>query len=164
MAAPALLSTVLLLSGCSGSPSASPSVSPSTSAPQSGRSKGAVDPKQADFFQCLKEKGLPMKETDSGIPVVDSSKADLTKVKEAEAACESRRSVPPATPEELAAAKTFTACMRANGVANFPDPDPKTAQHDMEELGLKESPEGGNALKKCGGRPQSVTSGQGATG
>lgn len=105
-----------------------------------------------------------MKETDSGIPVVDSSKADPAKVKEAEVACESRRSVPPATAEELTKAKAYTACMRANGVANFPDPDPKTAQHDMEQLGLKESPQGLTALKKCAGRPQSVTGGQGATG
>ncbi|MGW1770756.1 hypothetical protein [Streptomyces sp. NPDC002104] len=162
MATPALLSTVLLLSGCSGSPSASPSASSSSSAAQSGPAKGAVDPKQADFFQCLKEKGLPMKETDSNIPVVDSSKADPAKVKEAEVACESRRSVPAATAEELAQAKAFTACMRASGVADFPDPDPRTAEHRMEELGLKDSPQGAAALKKCGGRPQSVTSGQSA--
>ncbi|WP_328620629.1 hypothetical protein [Streptomyces sp. NBC_00354] len=162
MAAPALLSGLFLLAGCSGGDSASPSPSSSTSVPQSGQSKGAVDPKQADFFRCLKEKGLPMKETDSEIPVVDSAKADPAKVKEAETACESRRSVPPVTPEQLAEAKELTACMRANGVANFPDPDPRTAQHDMEKLGLKESPEGWAALQKCGGRPKSSTPGQSA--
>lgn len=103
-----------------------------------------------------------MKQTGSGIPVVDLSKADPVKVKEAEVACDSRRSVPAVTAQQLADAQAYTACMRAEGVADFPDPDPKTAQHDMEKLGLKESPEGLDALKKCGGRPQSVTSGQGA--
>ncbi|MEV6682548.1 hypothetical protein AB0N09_37655 [Streptomyces erythrochromogenes] len=121
-----------------------------------------VDPGQADFFKCLGEKGLPMKQTDSGIPIVDSSKADPAKVKEAESACGSRRSVPPVSSEEHAQAKAFTACMRANGIADFPDPDPKTAQHDMEKLRLKESPEGFAALQKCGGRPQSLTGGQSA--
>ncbi|MFF3086495.1 hypothetical protein ACFVRB_15805 [Streptomyces nojiriensis] len=172
MAAPALLSAIFLLSGCAGEDSASPSpssapsgsvsVSPSASAPRSGQAKGAADPKQADFFRCLKEKGLPMKETDSGIPIVDSSKADPAKVKEAESACDSRRSVPPVTPEQLAEAKKLTACMRANGVADFPDPDPKTAEHDMEKLRLKESPEGFAALQKCGGKGGSLTGGQSA--
>ncbi|MFG2236104.1 hypothetical protein ACGFNX_39980 [Streptomyces sp. NPDC048723] len=176
MAAPALLSAIFLLSGCSGEDSASHSVSssPSTpgsvsaspsasaSAPQSGQSKGAVDPKQADFFRCLKEKGLPMKETDSGIPIVDSGKADPVKVREAESACDSRRSVPPATPEQLAEAKALTACMRANGVANFPDPDPKTADHDIEKLRLKESAEGFAAMQKCSTPDKSSNPGQGA--
>lgn len=103
-----------------------------------------------------------MKETDSGIPIVDSSKADPAKVKEAESACDSRRSVPPVTPEQLAEAKKLTACMRSNGVADFPDPDPKTAEHDMEKLRLKESPEGFAALQKCGGKGGSLTGGQSA--
>ncbi|MET9962961.1 hypothetical protein ABZ128_28505 [Streptomyces sp. NPDC006326] len=103
-----------------------------------------------------------MKQTDSGIPVVDSGKADPAKVKEAEAACDSRRSVPPVTPEQLAEAGKYTACMRANGVPDFPDPDPKTARHDMERLGLKESADGKAALTKCGGKPSSSTTGQSA--
>lgn len=169
-AVPALLALVFLLSGCSGAKgqdSASPaagspvgSPSASASAPQSGQSKGVVDPKQADFFRCLEEKGLPMKETGSGIPVVDSDRADPAKVKEAEGACESRRSVPPVTAEQLAEAREFTACMRANGIAGFPDPDPRTARHDTEELDPKSSPEGFAALKKCGGGSKSVTAGQ----
>ncbi|MFD7258548.1 hypothetical protein [Streptomyces sp. NPDC059874] len=173
-----MLSAIFLVSGCSGedsasrsvsssasapaSASASPSALPSASASQSGQAKGAVDPKQADFFRCLKEKGLPMKETDSGIPIVDSSKADPVKVKEAESACDSRRSVPPATPEQLAEAKALTACMRANGVPNFPDPDPKTADHDTEKLRLKESAEGSAAMKKCSTPDKSSNPGQGA--
>ncbi|MFD3936083.1 hypothetical protein ACFWSF_13835 [Streptomyces sp. NPDC058611] len=119
-----------------------------------------MDPEQADFFRCLKEKGLPMKETDSGIPVVDSGRADPAKVREAEGACENRRSAPPVSAEQRAEAREFTACIRANGIAGFPDPDPWTARHDLEELDPKSSPEGFAALKKCGGTGTSVTAGQ----
>ncbi|MBT2476704.1 hypothetical protein [Streptomyces sp. ISL-94] len=104
----------------------------------------------AAFFQCLKEKGLPMKDTPSGIPVVDDSTADPAAVKEAERACESLVPVTPVTAEQHAEARDFTACMRANGIAEFPDPDPQTARHDMERLDLKGSPEGVAALTACG--------------
>lgn len=153
-AAPALLSLLFLLAGCSGEGSASPS------APASTQDKGAVDPKQAAFFQCLKEQGLPMKDTTSGIPVVDAAAADPAKVKEAERACDSRRSIPPASTEQLATAKELTACMRANGVPDFPDPDPRTGQHDIEKLDPKSSPQGASALKKCGGEDKSKTAGK----
>lgn len=170
-AVPAALSLAFLLSGCSGAERAgAPSVpvsgaalgtaSASVSVPRSTRSKGVVDPGQADFFRCLEEKGLPMKETDSGIPVVDSDRADPVRVKEAEDACASRRSLPPVSAEQMAEAREFTACMRANGVARFPDPDPLTARHDLEELDPKSSPEGFAALKKCGGTGGPVTDGQ----
>lgn len=105
-----------------------------------------------------------MKETDSDIPVVDSTKADPAKVKEAETACDSRRSIPPVTAGQMAEAKAYTECMRANGVANFPDPDPRTGQHAIEELGLKDSPQGMAALKKCGDKGRAVNPGQGAAG
>ncbi|MGW0394551.1 hypothetical protein ACWDYJ_27425 [Streptomyces sp. NPDC003042] len=100
-----------------------------------------------------------MRETDSGIPVVDSASADPAKVKEAEGACESHRPLPPVSTEQHTAAKEFTACMRANGVPGFPDPDPRTAQHDMAELGLKDSPEGVSALTTCGNEGRSKTAG-----
>lgn len=105
-----------------------------------------------------------MKGTDSGIPVVDSSKADPAKVKEAEAACDDRRSVPPATAEKLAKANQITACMRTNGFPKFPDPDPKTGEHDMEGFGLKQLPGGMEALKKCDGGGKSLNMGDGAAG
>ncbi|MFG2879299.1 hypothetical protein ACGFYU_30575 [Streptomyces sp. NPDC048337] len=160
MAAPALLSLPLLLSGCSGGDSASasapssapPSVSspvPSVSGEPPKRPKGEVLPEMAPFFQCLKEKGLPMKDTPSGIPVVDDSKADPEKTREAERACESLVPATPVSAEQHAKAKEFTACMRAHGIAEFPDPDPKTARHDYEGMGLKGTKEGDEALRAC---------------
>lgn len=149
--APLLLSVLLLLAGCTGMDSASPS-DPAASAPSAARSKAGkedVHPDMAAFFACLKESGLPMRETSSGIPLVDEEKADPAQVKEAEAACETHRPVRPVAPETLAEARELTACMRENGFPDFPDPDPKTGTHPIEQLGLKESPEGFAALKKC---------------
>lgn len=149
--APVFLSVLFLLVGCTGTDSVS-SPEPSADAPSVSRSKpgkGAVHPAMAAFFQCLKESGLPMEETSSGIPVVDSEKADPAKVKEAEAACEIHRPVHPVAPETLVEARELTVCMRENGIASFPDPDPETGRHDVEGLGLKESPEGYAAMKKC---------------
>ncbi|WP_329381121.1 hypothetical protein OG625_16655 [Streptomyces sp. NBC_01351] len=106
----------------------------------------------ADFFQCLAEKGLPVRGSASGIPLLDWDKADPAKVKEAEAACEGRRPAAPLDPALLAQSQALTACMRAGGFANFPDPDPRTGDHALEGLGLKESPEAYEAMKKCSGR------------
>ncbi|MFB6620205.1 hypothetical protein ACFCV9_39315 [Streptomyces sp. NPDC056367] len=108
----------------------------------------------ADFFQCLVEKGLPVRGSADGIPLVDWDNADPAKAKDAKAACDSRLPVHPLDPAVLAQAQQFTACMRAEGFADFPDPDPRTGDHEgaIEGLGLKESPEGFAALKKCGGR------------
>ncbi|MEU9303936.1 hypothetical protein [Streptomyces sp. NPDC048269] len=91
---------------------------------------------------------------------MDDSKADPAQRKAAERACESRRAVPPATSEQLAEARAFTACMRANGVPAFPDPDPQNARHETEGFDLKSSPEGRAALKKCGGEDKSKTAGK----
>ncbi|MFD9410877.1 hypothetical protein ACFWBN_28170 [Streptomyces sp. NPDC059989] len=163
VAAPALLSLPLLLAGCSGGDSGSGSASAPASAQPSALvsgepsgapsrlPKGTVLPEMAAYFQCLKDKGLPMKDTPSGIPVVDDS-ADPDKVKEADRACESLVPVAPVSAEQHAEARDFTACMRANGIAEFPDPDPRTARHDYEHLDLKGSREGVDALQACGNR------------
>lgn len=106
----------------------------------------------AEFFRCLAEQGLPVKGSASGIPVMDWEKADPAKRKEAEAACEGRRPAVPLDPALLAQQQAFTTCMRAAGFANFPDPDPRTGDHALEGLGLKESPEAFEAMRKCSGR------------
>ncbi|MFD5146821.1 hypothetical protein [Streptomyces sp. NPDC058401] len=80
---------------------------------------------------------------------MDEARADPAEVKEAEVACASRSPLPPVTEKQRADAKAFTVCMRDHGVADFPDPDPKTAEHHFESLGLKESPAGRAALENC---------------
>ncbi|MFJ4870851.1 hypothetical protein [Streptomyces sp. NPDC088757] len=171
---PALLSVVLLTAGCSdgtsgttgpaasgtaGAPSASASAS--ASAPGDDASeKGGADPKQAAYFACLADRGLPMKDSGSGVPVVDTARADPAKVKQAEKDCADRLVVPDADAEELAEARELTACMRRNGVVRFPDPDPKTGDHDLGSIDLKESPEALAALKKCGVEDPTRTDGK----
>ncbi|MFJ8858476.1 hypothetical protein ACIRD8_08560 [Streptomyces sp. NPDC102451] len=91
-----------------------------------------------------------MRDTGSGVPVVDEAKADPAEVKEAEAACADKLVVPDASPEELAVAQAFTDCMREHGVEDFPDPNPTTGDHDgLEKLDLKTSPEAVAATKAC---------------
>lgn len=163
-ALPVLCVSLLLLSGCTSGGSASPAgpspavssapPSPRVSGEPPPRRKGVVDPAMAPYFQCVKEQGVPMKDTPSGIPVADDERATEAQLKAAEEAC--RRFVPvaPINDETWAEARRMTACMRANGFPDFPDPDPTTARHPIEELGLKGTPEGVTALKKCDGRPQ----------
>ncbi|MFE0701935.1 hypothetical protein [Streptomyces sp. NPDC058872] len=101
-----------------------------------------------------------MTDSDSGVPVVDTARADPAEVKEAETACADELAIPEAGAEELAEARELTACMRRNGIAEFPDPDPKTGDHDLESIRLKGSPEAVAAMKKCGLEDRSKTDGK----
>lgn len=148
-----LMSVVFLVSGCSGGePAAAPSgatgTGTATAAAPDPTAKDAADPKLAGFFACLKDQGLPMKDTPSGVQVVDPAKADPAKVREAETACAAKRVQPPVDAATLAKAKEFAACMRANGAADFPDPDPVTGDSGVD-AGLKTDPKAAAALRAC---------------
>lgn len=145
----------LLVTGCSGGSSDGGETRTASEAPASpsaaAKEKGAeADPAQAAYFACIEARGVPMRDTGSGVPVVDEAAADPAEVKEAEAACADKLAVPDADAEELAVAQAFTDCMREHGVEDFPDPDPKTGDHEgLESLDLKTSPEGVAATKAC---------------
>lgn len=83
------------------------------------------------YFDCLKQHGQPVVVRDSGMPAVDKSKPWN---EEAHAACASKLPPPPspepARPGQLAAMRKESACLRAAGVAWYPDPDPVTGQID----------------------------------
>ncbi|MCX5405336.1 hypothetical protein OHA37_15750 [Streptomyces sp. NBC_00335] len=151
-----LMSVVLLVSGCSGgepdaggaAPSGATGTGTPTATSPAPTGKDAADPKLAAFFACLKDQGLPMKDTPSGIQVVDPAKADPAKVRAAETACAAKRVQPQADAATLAKAKEFTACMRANGARDFPDPDPVTGDSGVD-AGLKTDPKAAAALLKC---------------
>ncbi|MFZ4271246.1 hypothetical protein ACOZFM_00885 [Streptomyces arboris] len=157
-AAPTLIAVLLLTAGCAGDASDGDTAAGGTTA-GSGRTptpappeekSDAADPKQAAYFACIAERGVPMRDTGSGVPVVDEAKADPAEVERAENACADKLAVPDADAEALALAREFTQCMRENGVEDFPDPNPRTGAHDgVEGLGLKGSPEGMAAMKKC---------------
>ncbi|MGW0394599.1 hypothetical protein ACWDYJ_27670 [Streptomyces sp. NPDC003042] len=84
--------------------------------------------------------------TDSGMPREDKSK---TWNEEAHKACESQlpphRKPDPASSEQLAAAQQEAACLRAEGVSWYPDPDPVTAEIDQ----TKGTPEQWSSLKRA---------------
>ncbi|MGW7103536.1 hypothetical protein [Streptomyces sp. NPDC054838] len=68
---------------------------------------------------------------------------------EAHTACASLypapRTLGPADPDQLAAAREQADCMRAEGISWYPDPDPVTAEIDQTKGG---TPEQWSALKR----------------
>ncbi|WP_326588588.1 hypothetical protein [Streptomyces sp. NBC_01294] len=97
------------------------------------------------YHDCLKRRGVAIVHTDYGAPRVDKSKPWN---EEAHAACRPLLPPPPkarpAGPARLAAAREESACLRAEGVAWYPDPDPVTAEVD----GTEGTPEQWSALKR----------------
>ncbi|MFD9723968.1 hypothetical protein [Streptomyces sp. NPDC059072] len=92
---------------------------------------------------------MPITHTDYGAPRVDKDKPQPPeKEAAAQKACESKLPPPPkpqqASPERLAAARKESSCLRAEGIAWYPDPDPVTAEIDD----TKGTPEQWSALKR----------------
>ncbi|MFD9411101.1 hypothetical protein ACFWBN_29315 [Streptomyces sp. NPDC059989] len=113
------LALALALSACSGDkePSASDS-------PPPGKAEIA-------YYDCLEDHGVAIVHTDSGALRVDKDKP-LDKLPAAQKACEDKAPTPPspekADPKLLAAAQKEAACLRAEGVSWYPDPDPVTGR------------------------------------
>ncbi|MEU0742510.1 hypothetical protein [Streptomyces sp. NPDC006134] len=83
------------------------------------------------YFGCLEQHGVTLERRDDGQLRVDkdATAKDPDSLTRAEAACKDR--VPPRRDEKpsaktLAASKAFSACMRRQGFADYPDPDPET--------------------------------------
>ncbi|WP_329380925.1 hypothetical protein OG625_16105 [Streptomyces sp. NBC_01351] len=110
------------------------------------------------YHDCLKDNGVKITHTDYGAPRVDkddpSAKENLPAAAEA---CKDK--LPPmpspqqADPQVIAEARAEAKCLRENGVAWFPDPDPVTGDlndravtpEQMAELKTQHV----DALKKC---------------
>lgn len=93
------------------------------------------------YYDCLKDQGLKIEHTDYGAPRVDKSQPVET-IAAAENACVGK--LPPrpkpqqAPPGVIAAAQKESACMRAEGVTWWPDPDPVTGEIDQTKGGTEE--------------------------
>lgn len=97
------------------------------------------------YHDCLKKQGVAIVYTDYGAPRVDKSKPWND---EAHRVCAPMLPPPPkpqpAEPARVAAAQKESACLRAEGVSWYPDPDPVTGQIDDR----KGTPEQWSALKR----------------
>ncbi|MCY0945233.1 hypothetical protein [Streptomyces antarcticus] len=83
------------------------------------------------YYDCLKKEGVAVVYTDYGAPREDKSKPWN---EAAHKACASLIPPPPppvqAGPGELAAARKESACLRAEGITWYPDPNPVTGDVD----------------------------------
>ncbi|WP_031084071.1 hypothetical protein [Streptomyces sp. NRRL WC-3549] len=140
----AVLAT-LALTGCSGSAdkAAEPSVSPSET----------VSAQEIAYYRCLEENGLVLEEPNPGQLRVDKDKnTDEAVAAEAEDKCRDLQKAIPDAPvdeESLAAAIEASVCVREKGFEDYPDPDPKTGEVDLEAAGVSRNQELRAALRDC---------------
>uniref|UniRef100_A0AAU2JV68 Secreted protein n=1 Tax=Streptomyces sp. NBC_00049 TaxID=2903617 RepID=A0AAU2JV68_9ACTN len=139
------LAVSLALSACSGGgePAASDSPPPTK--------------EEIAYYDCLKGQGVKITHTDYGAPRVDKDDPSSKSISAAQEACKDKIPPPPspqqADPKTLAAARAESKCLREQGVAWYPDPDPVTGNIDdravtpeqMVELKTQHI----DALRKC---------------
>jgi hypothetical protein len=89
------------------------------------------DERRLKFAQCMRSNGVPMEDPDPDQPGIRVRIGPGVKPEQAEAAMEKCKQYAPnggkpiqLDAEQLAKLREFSKCMRANGVPNFPDPDP----------------------------------------
>jgi hypothetical protein len=142
----AALAASVLSAGCSTSGDAQ-GAAPSAS---------AADAQEVAYYRCLEKHGMALEVTDSGHLRVDKAKAaaaDAAKQQAAEDKCRSK--LPDSTQSQapadaVKAAREITACFRENGVPEYPDPDPRTAQVKLsDELAAKVKRDFADVAAKC---------------
>jgi hypothetical protein len=117
--------------GDDGIASVDPAARPSAEASATGAPLDDEE-RQLKFAQCMRENGVPMEDPDSdGDGGVRIRVGGGVKPEAAEAAMEKCKAYAPnggkpiqLDAEQLAKLREFSKCMRANGVPDFPDPDP----------------------------------------
>ncbi|UGY92686.1 hypothetical protein [Streptomyces gobiensis] len=135
----------LALTGCAGSSdgAAEPSASPSET----------VSAEETAYYRCLEKNGLVLETPNPGQLRVDKDKnTDEAAATAAEETCRDFLKAipdPPVSEERLAAARKVSACVREKGYEDYPDPDPKTGEVDLEAAGVAEDPELRAALQDC---------------
>lgn len=105
--------------------------------PSANRS-GAPSQEETTYFRCLEKQGLVLEELeDSRLRVDKDAPANSTeKQLRAQESCRDlipKEEAPEATEEQLAKAREFSACVRAQGITDYPDPDPKTGETRISE-------------------------------
>ncbi|RPF34212.1 hypothetical protein [Streptomyces sp. TLI_185] len=143
----AALAAGVLSAGCSASGDAQDGAAPSAS---------AADAQEVAYYRCLEKQGMALEVTDSGHLRVDKDKAAAAGAAKQQAAEDECRSKLPestqgqASADALEAARKITACFRKNGVPEYPDPDPKTAEIKLsDELVAKVKRDFADVAAKC---------------
>ncbi|MFI6058739.1 hypothetical protein [Streptomyces sp. NPDC051286] len=148
----------LALTGCAGSAdgAAEPAASPSET----------VSAEEIAYYRCLEKNGLVLETPNPGQLRVDKDKnTDEAVAVAAEEKCRDlQKAIPdaPVSEEDLAAAREVSACVREKGFEDYPDPDPKTGEVDLESAGVSEDPELRAALRDC--RPKNAGVGDAVVG
>lgn len=89
-------------------------------------------PSAQAYLTCMRDHGVPMLDalTTEGMPQVDKTRADVDAVGAAEEACNGLRPVVDAAalpdPADVEKLRRYAVCVRAHGISDFPDPDPRT--------------------------------------
>jgi hypothetical protein len=93
---------------------------------------------QEVFFRCLEEQGIPMERGEDGYLRVVESGSTAAERQAANEVCGELIHFPPDDPpteeeqaKTLAMAQLKSACMRAEGIIDYPDPDPRTLQPEL---------------------------------
>ncbi|WP_093874622.1 hypothetical protein [Streptomyces sp. TLI_105] len=159
MAVPVLI-LALGLGGCSSDgdgatrsePSTAKTTASTSAAPSSAPSNGAGG--WAAYYDCLGAQGLKLQDSEGGEKRVDKDANKPEAVAAAEKACAAKQpGKGQADPAKLEAARKLSACMRKEGVADYPEPDPATGEVALDgTLGerMKGDPKVIAALKACG--------------
>ncbi|MEV7612862.1 hypothetical protein [Streptomyces sp. NPDC089799] len=115
-----LVALLLPVAACSGEKEPSAKDSPPPSA------------EEIAYYDCLEKKGLKVEISEGGSPRLEKTES-VEEITAAERACASLLPEPPerrATARELSDARNYTACMRAEGISWFPDPNPVSGEFD----------------------------------
>lgn len=124
-AAAVLVLLSLVTVGCSGSAGSANSgqvKSGTTSSPEPTQAAGEIA-----YYTCLKGEGIPLDTTESGALRVEKGRSNDAAMLTAEKKCAELLPSPsmvPASEEDMARARRLSACLRENGVKDYPDPAP----------------------------------------
>jgi hypothetical protein len=163
VAAP-LLALGLALSGCAGQGGESPTVATAgNGAPAAEESAAPSDEDKArEFAACMREEGVDLPDPQPATGAGPGAKGgggfavkveggDKEKVNAAMEKCRpllpNGGEMKPLTPEQLERQRELAKCMRANGVPDFPDPDPNGGGGMIREFSQDKGD--GDAMRKA---------------
>ncbi|MES9538430.1 hypothetical protein [Actinomadura sp. NPDC000600] len=152
------LALALALTGCGSDDKGGTVASANGGASQGGAKQGGgeqLSPEErgVKFAQCMREHGVDMEDPKPGEGARVKVKGNKAVVDKAMEACrqyspmENRTGAP--DPKMQEAAREFAACMRKNGVENFPDPDPNQPGIRIDKKTVGDDPDLETAQQAC---------------